>query len=185
MSLDCYLKGNDDCLNSAVEECLPVTSHVVNTFVHTFPDSKYLQEDLQSEAYLHLFKILPMMRGHVSDPYAYLWKAMLRELQSSYIQLSGTPMSKRTLNRLLELGENVPTLRPFHEFFEPASTPEPTDLRMTIYDCCHSVEEREVVRLREQGLEIVDIAEQMGVPTRYVKQCLQDVQQRVYREIKS
>lgn len=191
MSLDRYLAGEDDQLDAAIVEFMPLVDSVVERFVTKAPGFAHLSDELTSEGYARLVEAIPKMRESIektekANPRGYLTRAVKDAIIRCLRDETNLGMGHMTWRRMTKDGRTIPA--PSLTAVEDDRTNDPfevIELRETILDCCRSAEERMIVDMREQGFTYREIADELDMSLDTVHKFLNDVHSRLQLELDS
>lgn len=184
MSLDSYLNGDDSAFDSAVLESMPIVEQTVNFFLSKAPGMSHLEDDLIAQGYLSLVKTLPKMRrsrakANRRNNAAYIRRAVKSAILSYVRQETDFNMSPMTWRRKTKKGEKLPTMENTVNEVGSYNPAPANELLQTIFDCCHSADERIAVDMRRKGYTYKEIAEHLNVSTGQVHAYLDAVYKRL------
>jgi hypothetical protein len=146
------------------------------SFLETFPKFTYLLDEFIGEGLLALVKAVDSMAGSVPEsntpinPTGYLGIAICRAIGNCADSQSIVSESARSKRHKRQNGIPIETPEVSDDLTD-ALTPEIgdpmalIDLEDTIFSCCHSDEERFIVRLRMEGLVDREIGDRLNLST--------------------
>lgn len=151
------LEGDVEAKARFVEGNMAYVVMMVNAFLKSDPKFKHLRNDLISEGYLTLVKIVQSVR-HNNNPQGFVWTA----LRNAFVRMV---KREKPCERLAE----------FATYVEDGIK----DLRQDIVNCCEDDFDLQIIRLRQHGYNDVEIAGICGVS----QQCINKRKLRVINRL--
>ncbi|REJ65603.1 MAG: hypothetical protein DWQ31_16825 [Planctomycetota bacterium] len=166
--------GDADAREEMIQGNMPLVIDKVNSYVNTFPQAEFLQDDMQSAGFLGLVQAVSAMMEHKlpqrSNATGYISVSVQREIgkvvdnELTIRVPDRTKRLKRAQNEKIDAPKNVgvpsETLADDGQQHGPAMF----ELRDLIETCCLCEEDRVIVAMREQGHSDEEIGQAINVP---------------------
>ncbi len=176
--------GNPNAREQMIQSNIGLIMTEVDRFLIFLPHLQWMQDDLIGYGMIGLVEAVNKIAsgGEVEDanPTTFMARSIKRSVGAALEQAQDVRVPTRTKNRKKQQGVEIQGLVKSETIFDDGEEetaerfsydPRPMqELRRTLDACCETHEEREIMRLREEGYVDREIAEILGLPqtTTYV-----------------